>query len=97
MLICSMFYILLLINTISFILFGIDKRKAIRHQRRISEFILLSVTFLGGTVGALLGMLIFRHKISKTSFLVRMGFIVLVQVALVYYGITTFNLIKIVP
>ncbi|WP_042719976.1 DUF1294 domain-containing protein [Flavobacterium sp. B17] len=79
-----MFYFALFINIFSFILFGIDKRKAIKHQRRISEFTLLLITFLGGTVGALLGMVFFRHKISKRNFLIKFGFIVLIQAAFIY-------------
>lgn len=82
-----MFYIVLFINIISFMLFGIDKRKAVKHQRRIPEFTLLSVTFSGGTVGGLLGMAVFRHKISKRIFLIKFGFIVLIQAAFIYlYG-----------
>lgn len=79
-----MFYVIAFINIISFILFWIDKRKAIKHQRRISEFTLLLITFLGGTVGALLGMVVFRHKISKRNFLIKFGFIVLIQAAFIY-------------
>jgi uncharacterized membrane protein YsdA (DUF1294 family) len=45
----------------------------------------LSLTFLGGTIGALLGMLLFRHKISKTSFLLKFGLIVLIQAVFMYY------------
>ncbi|WP_312902959.1 DUF1294 domain-containing protein [Chryseobacterium taichungense] len=81
----GMLYILLFINIITYILFGTDKQKAVRHQRRISEFTLLSVTFLGGTVGALLGMLIFRHKISKKSFLLKFLLIILIQAVLICY------------
>jgi Predicted membrane protein len=82
-----MFYVIAFINIFSFILFWIDKRKAIKHQRRISEFTLLLITFLGGTVGALLGMVVFRHKISKRNFLIKFGFIVLIQAAFIYlYG-----------
>lgn len=76
---------MLIINIIGFTVFGIDKRKAIKHKRRISESSLLILTFLGGTIGALLGMLIFRHKISKKSFLLKFGLIVLVQVLIIYF------------
>ncbi|MCJ8154853.1 DUF1294 domain-containing protein [Chryseobacterium sp. SSA4.19] len=79
-----MFYVLLLINLMTFILFGIDKRKAVRHQRRISEASLLACTFLGGTIGAIAGMLIFRHKVSKKSFLVKFGLVLLVQAVVIY-------------
>jgi uncharacterized membrane protein YsdA (DUF1294 family) len=79
-----MFYALSVISIITFIIFGIDKRKAVKHQRRIPESTLLSLTFLGGTVGALMGMLIFRHKISKRSFLLKFIGIVVMQIMLVY-------------
>jgi len=79
-----MFYTIALISIITFIIFGIDKRKAVKHQRRISENALLTVTFFGGTIGALLGMLVFRHKISKRSFLLKFSGIVIMQITLVY-------------
>ena len=79
-----MFYAIAFISIITFIIFGTDKRKAVKHQRRIPEATLLSLTFLGGTVGALMGMLIFRHKISKRSFLLKFIGIIVMQIILVY-------------
>ncbi|NML57503.1 DUF1294 domain-containing protein [Chryseobacterium cheonjiense] len=79
-----MFYAIALISIITFIIFGIDKRKAVKHQRRIPENTLLILAFFGGTIGALLGMLVFRHKISKRSFLLKFSGIVVIQVMLVY-------------
>jgi len=76
---------LIIINISSFIIFGLDKRKSLLHRRRIPEMTLLGVSFLGGTIGAIVGMLIFRHKISKASFLLKFGLIVLIQVALIYF------------
>ena len=80
-----MFYILLLINAISFVLFWIDKRQAVRHRRRVSEFTLLSAAFLGGTIGTLLGMLMFRHKISKRSFISKIVIIFSIEITVVLY------------
>ncbi|AZA85546.1 DUF1294 domain-containing protein [Chryseobacterium shandongense] len=88
-----MFYGIAVISIVTFIIFGIDKRKAVKHQRRIPESTLLSLTFLGGTIGALLGMLIFRHKISKRSFLLKFGLIVLIQAVFMYYLSDFLNLI----
>jgi uncharacterized membrane protein YsdA (DUF1294 family) len=81
-----MFYILLLIiiNSITFIIFGLDKRKAVRHQRRIPESVLLTLTFLGGTIGAIAGMLFFRHKTSKKAFLIKLVVVVVIQMVLIY-------------
>lgn len=59
---------LLLINTVSFSIFGIDKLKAKHDSWRISENTLLISSILGGASGALLGMIVFRHKTSKTKF-----------------------------
>ncbi|WP_083582414.1 DUF1294 domain-containing protein [Chryseobacterium limigenitum] len=87
-------YLLLTINLLSFIVFGLDKRKSVKHQRRISENTLLSLTFLGGTIGSLLGMLIFRHKVSKKSFLLKFGFVFLIQIILIYF-LEKYNMISI--
>ncbi|MCX8523131.1 DUF1294 domain-containing protein [Chryseobacterium formosus] len=74
-----MLYLLLIINIIAFITFAWDKWKAVKHKRRISEAFLFTLIFLGGTIGAILGMLIFRHKISKRSFLIKTALIILLQ------------------
>ncbi len=58
----------LLINLITFILYGVDKLKAKKELRRISESTLLWTAFLGGSVGALLGMIVFHHKTNHLKF-----------------------------
>lgn len=80
------FYILTVINLLTFFVFFADKRKAIKHQRRISENTLLMLSFLGGSLGAAIGMLIFRHKISKITFLIKFfGVIVLQTILLIIF------------
>ena len=59
---------LIIINIISFVLFGIDKRRAKRKLWRVSEKVLLATSLLGGATGALIAMVIFKHKLSKKSF-----------------------------
>lgn len=61
---------LLIINIISFLLMGIDKYQAIKNKNRISEYSLIVLSFFGGSIGTLLGMIIFRHKIRKPKFLI---------------------------
>ncbi|ASK29619.1 hypothetical protein CEY12_05650 [Chryseobacterium sp. T16E-39] len=80
-----MIYFLLLINVFCFFIFGVDKKRAKKYQRRISENTLLLLTFFGGTIGALSGMFVFRHKILKKSFLLKFGLVVLIQVVLIYF------------
>ena len=58
----------LAINIVSFVLYGVDKLKAKRELSRISEATLLWVTFFGGSVGALLGMIVFHHKTNHLKF-----------------------------
>ncbi len=64
-------YLLILYAAMSlaaFLLFGADKRKAKKKQWRIRESVLLGTALLGGAVGALLGMRIFRHKTKHWYF-----------------------------
>ena len=57
------------INVFTFLAFGIDKYKAIKHKYRISESLLFSLSLIGGAFGAFFGMKIFRHKTLKPSFI----------------------------
>ena len=60
---------LVLASVVAFASFGIDKWQAKRiGGRRISQFNLLFICALGGWIGGLLGMVIFRHKSAKLSF-----------------------------
>ena len=56
------------VNLLSFALYGIDKLKAKRGAWRISEATLLLIAQLGGSLGALLGMELFRHKTKHWRF-----------------------------
>ncbi|KEY18371.1 DUF1294 domain-containing protein [Kaistella antarctica] len=72
------------INAFSFIYFGLDKRKAQKNQHRITERKLLTMTFFGGTIGSILGMLIFKHKTNKKNFILKMLIIILIQFLILY-------------
>lgn len=61
-------YYLILINLLAFILMYADKKKAIKRQYRIPERVLLGCAFLGGALGAFLGMRMFRHKTNHAKF-----------------------------
>ncbi len=58
----------LFMNVAAFLLYGIDKWKAIENAWRISEATLLSWAFLGGSLGAYAAMHIFRHKTRHKKF-----------------------------
>ena len=70
------------INLVGFLLMGIDKGRAKLGQWRIRERTLFLVALLGGSVGSLTGMFLFRHKTKHFSFLVGMSAILLIQIAL---------------
>ncbi len=44
---------LVAVNILTFLLYGADKRRARKSQRRISERTLLSLAAIGGSIGAL--------------------------------------------
>jgi len=64
-------YYIISINIVAFFIYALDKHKAIKDYSRISERTLLSLAFLGGFVGAFISMVTFRHKVSKTSFMLK--------------------------
>ncbi len=66
-----MWYYLCFINVFAFVLYGIDKRRARTNQWRISEKNLLGLAWLGGAIGAVCGMYLFRHKTRHVRFRVQ--------------------------
>lgn len=62
------FYYLVFINLITIIIYGLDKRFAKKNKARISEQFLFLLALLGGSLGALIGMQLFRHKTKKFKF-----------------------------
>lgn len=75
-----MTYYLLIINIITFIIYGIDKYKSIKHKYRISENTLIILAILGGSLGAFFGMIIFHHKTKKKKFIITIPIILLIWV-----------------
>ncbi len=74
--------LLIIVNLISFALYGLDKLKAKKGLWRIKESTLLLVALLGGSLGALLGMEIFRHKTKHWQFKVLVPVFLVLHVAL---------------
>lgn len=69
-----------LANLIAFILYGIDKRRAIRNKWRIPEKNLLLAAFFGGALGALWSMILFHHKTKKAKFYLTVPVLFVLQV-----------------
>ena len=76
---------LIFMNLLAFLLMGLDKSKARRNQWRIPEKTLFLSAILGGSIGAILGMQVFRHKTKHASFRIGMPCILIVQLGLAVY------------
>jgi uncharacterized membrane protein YsdA (DUF1294 family) len=81
---------LILMTAASFLLMGIDKKRAVRKAWRIPERTLLLAAFLGGGIGAFLGMYTFRHKTKH------MKFVILLPAAAVLYLLLLLKLYHII-
>lgn len=77
---------LLVINAAAFILYGTDKNKAIKGKWRVPETTLIGFAALGGSLGALLGMLIWHHKTKKWKFRILVPLCLIVWVAIILFG-----------
>ncbi len=76
---------LIIINLITCILYGVDKLKAMAGGRRTPERVLLGFTFIGGSVGALVGMQVFRHKTMHLKFQICVPLFLILHTAAVVY------------
>lgn len=76
---------LVIINLISLVMMAVDKSKAKYKKWRISEKILLIIAIIGGSVGVLLGIYVFRHKTRKLKFTLGVPIILLLQLLLLLY------------
>ena len=80
----NIIYIIIIWNLITFSMMGIDKFKAIKGFRRISENTLLTVAFSMGAFGSIIGSFVFRHKTQKLKFKVFLPLALLFNVSMVY-------------
>ena len=79
------------VNLLTLAVFGLDKHRARVHRERIPEAALLGLAALGGGVGALAGMLLFRHKIRKRKFTVGVPVILALEIVAVLCVIFTLS------
>ena len=77
---------LIAVNITEFLLFGIDKRKAIMGEWRVPESTLLSLAVFGGAVGGILGMRIFHHKTKHPKFYVGIPAILAIEIAVLCFS-----------
>ena len=76
---------LAVVNILTIIVFGVDKMNAKSNRQRVRIVTLLGLAFIGGSVGALIGMYGFHHKTKKAYFTVGVPLILLMQVVVLFY------------
>lgn len=74
-----------IINIITFIVYAVDKNAAKKQKWRVRESTLLLLAFIGGSVGALLGMYGLRHKTKHLQFVIPVPIFFVLHVILVVF------------
>lgn len=80
--------LMVIMSVISFTLYGVDKKKAIKGKERIKEKTLLFYTIFNGAIGAFFARFVFRHKTEKKYFSLTIFaglFIQVLGLAILYY------------
>ena len=76
---------LVIINVVTFFMYGIDKWKAKKSKWRIRETALLGLAVLGGSIGAWLGMKVWHHKTLHKKFRYGVPAIIIIQLLIISY------------
>lgn len=71
---------LIVINALGFLFMLIDKQKAKKNLWRIPEARLMWTAALGGSVGSLIGMYLFRHKTKHPKFTIGIPMLLVLQI-----------------
>ena len=81
----TVIYYLIIINIVTFLVYGIDKWKAKKSLWRVRENSLLMLAILGGSIGAWLGMKVWHHKTLHKKFRYGIPAIIIIQLAVIGY------------
>lgn len=73
------------INIIAFILYGVDKIKAVAGKWRVTEASLIGIATIGGCFGAFIGMRVWHHKTRKLMFQVLVPLLIIIWIAIILY------------
>lgn len=81
---------LALINLVGFVSMGRDKRSAAARRARTPERRLLAYAWLGGSLGSIFGMAVFRHKTRHLKFRLGLPLILILQLAIIAAAVIYF-------
>ena len=76
---------LIIINLITFIIYGIDKLKAKKGKWRIPESTLLLLAIIFGSIGAWFGIKVWHHKTLHKKFKYGIPLIIIAQIGITIY------------
>ncbi|MFO0834711.1 MAG: DUF1294 domain-containing protein [Phycisphaerales bacterium] len=76
--------IVVVMGLVTFVAFWLDKRRAVRGDRRISERALHAMELAGGWVGAIAAMFVIRHKNRKPAYWAVTGVIALAHMTVIW-------------
>ena len=76
---------LALINIVTFFVYLKDKKAAEKGKDRVKIVTLLSLSFIGGSIGALCGMYILHHKTNKSYVTVGVPLMIVMQILVLFY------------
>ena len=80
---------LIIINLVTFAVFGIDKFNAIHHRSGIRVSTLFRLSLIGGSIGGLAAMYLFRHKTQKLNFTLGIPLILFGQIIILFFAANT--------
>lgn len=80
----SISIIIVIINIITFFVYGIDKYKAKKGKWRIPENSLIGLAIIGGSIGAYLGMRVWHHKTMHLKFKYGIPLVIVIQSVIAY-------------
>jgi uncharacterized membrane protein YsdA (DUF1294 family) len=83
-LLLSLVSYMLLMSVVLFVLMGVDKKRAARNEWRIKERTLFFIALIGGALGGIAGMRVFRHKTKHASFAVGMPLLLMLNLGAAY-------------
>ena len=77
-----LWYYLIAINALSLLLMQQDKQRAREKKWRIPEAVLLFFPLIGGSLGTVMGMMLFRHKTKHPLFSIGLPVILFIQIGI---------------
>lgn len=85
---------LISINVFTFLLYSIDKYYAMKERKRVPEMTLYFFSFAGGFLGAILSMILTKHKLRKKLFISIQAVITIIWLVCIYLVLNNFETIQ---